>query len=663
MNESKRTLAFFAVALVSVSAAAATYFGSQPKKDVDSARIGTEFYPEFKFPTEAQALRVVAYDKDTAAINEFKVEYKDGKWRIPSHHDYPADGKDRLARTAASVIGTSRAAFVSRSKDDWARYDVIDPEDRDDSVLTGRGQKITIAKTDGTVLAEYIIGKRKDSTGPGEGDVYYVRATKSDDPSTIYLADLKIDLSTKFGDWIEPDLLKVDRELLNDIKIDSYSIDEQQSAIIPGEVTELSRKNPSDPWTLKGIKPTEELRTDAVNTLVNNLDNLKLAGVRPKPPGILPDLSIEPRYAQEPRLVEALQLDMQQRGFFIGGDRKDKTRKVYGKEGELEAGTSEGLRYALKFGQIFTGTEFEIETGLSKDKDKNAKDKDADKTKAADAAAKAKASEDDEKDKNPFAKNGAGKDKDKDKEHLKRRYLMVYVTFDPKLCGEPPTRPLEPKKPQGLVLDQPASKTAPAAPKKPDAATNNSGTKADTAKPAGGGKSDEKHSSARALDDSTMLALALPDQPPAAPKTDVKPAPAASAPAAKGPAATKPAAKTGTATKPGTAVKPGDKAKAAPAKLDPKAEYDKALGQYKRDMEKYNNDKSEFEKKLKKGRDKAKQLNERFGPWYYVISAESFENLRQGRASLVQPKGTAPPPQKKGLGGPLEGLPMDGPPQ
>src|SRR5580700_12295895 len=141
MNESKRTLIYVAVALVSVGTATATYYGSRPRKDAESSRIGTEFYPEFKFPTDAQVLRVVAYDKDTASVKIFKVEYKDGKWRIPSHYDYPADGKDRLARTAASVIGTTKTALVSRLKSMQARYDVVDPEDKEANVLTGRGQK------------------------------------------------------------------------------------------------------------------------------------------------------------------------------------------------------------------------------------------------------------------------------------------------------------------------------------------------------------------------------------------------------------------------------------------------------------------------------------------------------------------------------------------
>src|SRR5580704_3976894 len=458
MNETKRTLIYLAVALVSVGTATSTYYGSRPRKDVESERIGTEFYPEFKFPTEAQALRVVAYDKETGLSKPFKVDYKDGKWQIPSHHNYPADGKDRLARTAASVIGTARTAFVSRSKADLAKWDLIDPEDTEDTNPNGRGQKITISKSDGTVLAEYVIGKKKEATGPGQGDLYYIRATKADDPNTIYLANLKIDLSTKFGDWIEPDLLKVDRENLTEIRIDNYSIDEQQSAIIPGQISELTRKPPGDNWTLSNLKPTEELKPDAINQLVSNLVGLRLVGVRPKPPGILPDLSIEPRYAREGRLVEILRHDMMDKGFFIGADRKGGKERVFSKEGELEVGTNEGLQYALNFGQIFTGTEFEIETGLSKDaaKDKGAT-KDGDKTKKADSA----------------------KDKGKEKEQLKKnRYLMVYVTFDPKLVGAPPSKPLEPKKPQGLVLDAPKSPPAPG--NKPAPTAGNAGTKAES---------------------------------------------------------------------------------------------------------------------------------------------------------------------------------------
>jgi Domain of unknown function (DUF4340) len=599
LSETNRTLVYVAVALVSVGAASLTRYVTHPKPDSEYQDVGQEFYPKFVDPTTAQSLRVVAYDKDTASIKQFKVDYRNGKWRIPSHHDYPADGKDRLARTAASVIGTAKTALVSRLKSQQARYEVVDPEDTDPTVLTGRGQKITISQSDGTALAEFVVGKPAE----GQTDVYYVRGTKTEDPNGIYLAKLKIDLSTKFGDWIEPDLLKVDRDKLTDIRSDNYSIDEQQGVLVPGEITELTRKTPNDPWTLKGLDDKkEEIKTDVVNQIVNNLDGLRLVGVRPKPPGINPDLSIDKKYADSREMEVALQADMANHGFYLARDRNG--LKVVSKEGEFGAGTNEGLRYALRFGQIFHGTEFDIETGLSKsgDKSKDAK-KDGDKK----------------------GDSTESKTADKSKEPTKKgRYLMVFAAFDPKLLGDPPQKPSEPKKPNGLVLDGAAPANGKA---KPNAAPNAKG------------KPGDKQSSNDPQSDSNMLALAFDD-----PKTDAKSdAKSPSPPATKKPTGS--TKKTADKAKPAPAAKP-----AAPpaAKPDPKAEYEKAMADYKRKVEEYENNKSEYEKKLKNGEKKAKELNERFGPWYYVISAESFENLRLTHAGLVKPK-EAPGAQKPAL--------------
>jgi Domain of unknown function (DUF4340) len=595
LNETTRTLIYVGVAVLSIGSAFATHYATRPVQDKDYQGIGGEFYPEFTDPTAAQMLRVVAYDKDTAAVKVFKVEYKDGKWRIPSHHDYPADGKDRLARTAASVIGTSKNALVSRTKSQWARFDVVDPEDTDATVLTGRGQKITISKNDGTVLAEYVIGKQAE----GQQDVYYVRGTKTQDPNAIYLAKLKIDLSTKFGDWIEPDLLKIDRDKLVDVRSDSYSIDEGQGVLVPGEVTELSRKASSDPWKLNGLNDKkEELKTDVVNQVVNNIDTLRLVGVRPKPPGINPDLSLDKRIADRPDLIMALKGDMATKGYYIARMPGSDKPKLVSKEGEFEAGTNEGVRYALHFGQIFTGTEFDIETGLSKsgDKAKDAKKEGDKKAGAADAKTN-------EKSKEPEKKG---------------RYLMVYATFDPKLVGEPPQKPSEPKKPAGLVNQSPGPAKE---------------------------KNGKKQSANEKQDDSNLLAMAFDD-----PKNDAKSADAAKP---KTPAAAKTPAKT-------PAAKAADK-KATPAtkpapstKPDPKADYEKALSKYKKDLETYDNNKSEYEKKLKNGDKKVKELNDRFGQWYYVISAESFENLRLTHANLVKPKEA--PGAKKDTVGPGPGM-------
>ena len=53
---------------------------------------------------------------------------------------------------------------------------------------------------------------------------------------------------------------------------------------------------------------------------------------------------------------------------------------------------------------------------------------------------------------------------------------------------------------------------------------------------------------------------------------------------------------------------------------------------------KFETDLKAYQAKIEAGEKKVKELNGRFAEWYYVISADSFENLRQGRKSLVKPK-------------------------
>ncbi len=42
--------------------------------------------------------------------------------------------------------------------------------------------------------------------------------------------------------------------------------------------------------------------------------------------------------------------------------------------------------------------------------------------------------------------------------------------------------------------------------------------------------------------------------------------------------------------------------------------------------------------KVEEGEEEATSLSERFGPWYYVIDAESFAELHLGRTDLVKKK-------------------------
>jgi hypothetical protein len=156
MDETKKTIYFVAAAVI----LAAVAFIMAPERLTPDAFLdqGETFFPEFTDPNEATTLEVITYDEATGSTTPFKVTYDGGRWTIPSHHNYPADAKDRLAKTAASVIDLKKDDFRSANVSDHAACGVLDPLD-ETAGLSGRGQRITIKGEGGKLLADLIVGK------------------------------------------------------------------------------------------------------------------------------------------------------------------------------------------------------------------------------------------------------------------------------------------------------------------------------------------------------------------------------------------------------------------------------------------------------------------------------------------------------------------------
>ncbi|MCA9115985.1 MAG: DUF4340 domain-containing protein [Planctomycetaceae bacterium] len=610
MKEMTRTIVFVAVAAAFAGAAAVAHFVTRPTPPAEFEKVGTEFYPEFTDPNEARSLKVVAVDEETLTAKEFAVEFKDGVWRIPSHHNYPADAEDRLADTAASVIGITRGALASRRERDQERFGVLAPlADTATSGLKGRGQRITLSRADGTTLADFIIGKAV----PGRKGYYYIRRPNEKE---TYITSQEFKLSAKFTDWIDSDLLQLDRDRLTRIDITEPKIDEKTQQVIDDTST-LTRKDSTDDWKLAGLdETTSELNTERVAEVVSLLDDLKIVGIRPKPEGLTADLAVEvPAQARSnPALVNAivrsLQADLRSLGFQVGYDEKNEPR-IYSREGELVASTNQGVKYFLHFGDLFTGSQDEIEFG-SGEEAAPAEDE------AADKPDQAPAEDPDAADK-PAAEEGAEVDSEaNDGSSQPGRYVFVRVAFDESAIGEKPVPPEKPESPEKPAADKPAEE-APAEEKKP--ADGDSGEASAT-----GPSPDVQFVSTEEADSPAAADKAADDA-----AADADPAADEEAPA-------KPAA---------TAEEPP-----APDLKGLQEAYEVQLADYQEKLRQY-------EEKAKQGREKVDELNQRFAEWYYVISADSFRNLRLKRSELIREK-KEEAPADPGAGGPaagaLEGL-------
>ena len=332
MRESTQTALFcLAAAVLAVTAAMVEPESAAP--DVFSDQ-GELFFPRFTDPLAAKALEVVEYDEATATARPFKVEFKRGRWTIPSHHNYPADARDRLAKTAAPLVGLKKDEVRSDLVEEQGKYGVIDPLDPKVTSLTGRGKRVTLRDEQGAALADLILGQTlKDKPG-----YRYVRLPGQ---KRTYVAKTDADPSAKFEDWIETDLLKVAASAIRRVSIHSYSINEQLGRLENVENLVLIRDK--DVWQMAGAA---KVNTGAINALTAALDNLRIVGVRPKPPALTEDLKTRGGIQMS---LETM-MSLRQKGFFVTPDGR-----LLSNEGELAVETTDGLVYTLRFGEILTG--------------------------------------------------------------------------------------------------------------------------------------------------------------------------------------------------------------------------------------------------------------------------------------------------------------------
>jgi hypothetical protein len=199
-----------------------------------------------------------------------------------------------------------------------------------------KGRRITLADASGKTLVDVIVGKEVQ----GRPGMFYVRlpAPEGQDDSgslsrRVYGSRIELNVTTKFADWIEKDLLHVDRDEVVSVISDPYQVDEQRGAVVDRDPI-LAQRDPaasvaSGTWTAEGTPDGKELDETKVRQMVTAIANIQIVGVRPRP--------------------EQLTLrDLQSKGFFVD----EKARQLYGNEGQASIVTKDGLRYTLFFGEV-----------------------------------------------------------------------------------------------------------------------------------------------------------------------------------------------------------------------------------------------------------------------------------------------------------------------
>ncbi len=403
MNETAKTLSFAGVAVILLGAAAlASWLPEWQGRDAEFKELGTAFFPELQEkleeePLTIKALEVVGFDEETFQYQPFKVELKDGEWIIPSHHNYPADAAEKLARLGAQVARMKRDAIRSDYAQDHEELGVVDPLGDPKTTFKGRGTRVKLFEIpDGDPIAEFILGDVDDA----QENLRFVRLPEQ---NRVYSAQIELDdLSTEFADWIDTDLLDITSAEVTKLEFETRRVDPDlfrrtgKVVLSPADPLFLEKEAPpadesmaSPSWSLNDLLPDEEVDDSKVSGVISAVDNLRIIGVRPLPE------SDEDSFKS-----------MLRRGFYpVNMPNGDEG--LLSNEGGVILDTDSGIRYDLRFGELFLATGKAVSAGEGEEQDPSASEEEDSSTEET--------------------------SEDGESNQIEGRYLLVSVSFDPSL--------------------------------------------------------------------------------------------------------------------------------------------------------------------------------------------------------------------------------------
>ncbi len=360
-KESKKTLIYVLVAGMALLVAWEPWRPAPADTSVPE-RVGQKLFPDFNNPLAAKSLEVMTFNEADATLRDFKVAQQNGVWSIPSQSGYPADAKEHMAKAATALMDIKILGVASDLPGDQKVYGVITPDPAKLKVgETGVGTRVTVRDGSDKVLADLVIGKPvKDAP-----QQRYVREAGRDAIYTVAVSTNEF--STKFGDWIEKDLLQLKAFDVKQVELNDYS--SQARASREGQFLALDQRSEIDlgfddaknQWSLLEMKEfdaegkpttitlsdTEELDVEKLNALKTALVDLKIIDVERKPSGLSRDLKASEEFVKNREAAVSLQ----QRGFFPASTQ-DGGLQIYSSEGEVMASTKEGVKYILRFGNL-----------------------------------------------------------------------------------------------------------------------------------------------------------------------------------------------------------------------------------------------------------------------------------------------------------------------
>jgi hypothetical protein len=359
MSDAPKTLIFVAVAVL---LGAVAWLARPAPFDLPQKVPGETLFDKFGVE-DAEALEIVHYDPHQFKNVDLKVARDGENWIIASHNNYPADKSDattRIRDAALKLADLKILDLYSEVTSDHPLLGVVSPlDEKAKSVETEDiGVLVRLSDGSGKNLAELIVGKKLH---PSENDSprFVRRANETD----VFTAEIDVEqFSSKFADWIEPDLLDANASDVRRVALKDFAVAQLPS----GEVRPLERMEAVVDWDQKGSKwdlvslkenrggrlvaapltEDEELNKQKLDDLKSAIDQLKIIDVESKPKEVIEGLASGQDLQGNEKILESLVT----KGYVPLPTDNDKV-ELLSLNGELRFETADAVEYILRFGK------------------------------------------------------------------------------------------------------------------------------------------------------------------------------------------------------------------------------------------------------------------------------------------------------------------------
>jgi len=244
--------------IITVALIGAAVLVSQHKETAPS-QIGQPVFPGLMSTINEVSELVVKAQTGTMTI------VRDGEsWSVKEKHHYPANmGK---IRDVLIGLGELKILEVKTKKPELYEKLGLENVEAEGSISTG----VTLKDSEGTTLAEVIIGKQRPSKGNPSQEEVYVR--KIGDPQT-WQAIGKLSVEKIPSEWLDKEFLEVEPKRVRRVHITH-----------PDNTTlVLEKENPGDQdFNVANLPEGKEIQSQfAVNNIVSTVTSLSLDDVQP----------------------------------------------------------------------------------------------------------------------------------------------------------------------------------------------------------------------------------------------------------------------------------------------------------------------------------------------------------------------------------------------